>query len=114
MWAEQGPFGAALAAVDDQQRDVLRRASAGYVDTSDGWQDLTAIGHLTWEHASAGPGNVALMGELPQAAVLTLGFGSSAHAAATLALSSAMQPFETILQQHVTEWESWQVRRSER
>ena len=30
LWAEQGPFGLALAAADGQQRDAIRRASAGY------------------------------------------------------------------------------------
>src|SRR6202049_1604083 len=38
LWAEQGPFGAALAAVDTQQRDAFGPASAGYVGSSDGWQ----------------------------------------------------------------------------
>jgi glucoamylase len=40
LWAEQGPFGAALAAVDENQRDAIARASAGYVGSSDGWQDF--------------------------------------------------------------------------
>ena len=40
LWAEQGPFGMALAAVDGHQRDAFVRASAGYVGTSDGWQDF--------------------------------------------------------------------------
>ena len=44
LWAEQGPFGMALAAVDRHQRDALRRASAGYVGSSDGWQDFAHNG----------------------------------------------------------------------
>ena len=88
LWAEQGPFGVALAAVDEHQADAFGRASAGYVGSSDGWQDFARNGAMTWQYQTAGPGNVALMGELPRRAVLALGFGSSAEAAATLAISS--------------------------
>src|SRR3954464_5823933 len=40
LCAEQGPFGMALAAVDDHQRPCFGRTSAGYVGSSDGWQDF--------------------------------------------------------------------------
>ena len=110
LWAEQGPFGLALAAVDQDQRDAFERISAGYVGTSDGWQDFANHGAMTWEYEIAGPGNVALTGELPRRAVLALGFGSSAEAAATLALSSLMQPFATVLRQQIADWEAWQAR----
>jgi len=69
---------------------------------------------MTWEYENAGPGNVALMAELPRRAVLALGFGSSAEAAATLAISSLLQPFDNLLQQHITPWQTWQAERSER
>jgi glucoamylase len=36
LWAEQGPFVAALVAVDEKQRDAVDRASVGYVVDSDG------------------------------------------------------------------------------
>jgi glucoamylase len=114
LWAEQGPFGAALAAVDEKQRDAVGRASAGYVGDSDGWQDFARNGAMTWEYESAGPGNVALIAELPRRAALALGFGSSAEAAATLAISSLMQPFDNLLQQHITPWQAWHAERSER
>jgi len=114
LWAEQGPFAVALAAVDAQQRDAFGRASAGYVGTSDGWQDFNRNGAMTWQHQTAGPGNVALVGELPRRAVLALGFGSSAESAATLAVSSAVQPFENVLQHQIADWESWQARGNER
>lgn len=112
--AEQGPFALALAAVDAHQQDAFGAASAGYVGRSDGWQDFACNGALTWRHPRAGPGNVALTGELPRRAVLALGFGSSANAAATLAISSLLQPFDTILQQQIADWESWQARQRER
>jgi glucoamylase len=108
LWADQGPFGMALAAVDAGQRDALGGAGAGYVGTSDGWQDFARNGRLTWRYPSAGPGNVALIGELPRDAVVALGFGSSRDAAATLALSSLAEPFERILQRQINEWEAWQ------
>ena len=110
LWAEQGPFGLALTAADEDQRDAFGRTSVGYVGTSDGWQDFARHGAMTWEYAIAGPGNVALTGELPQRAVLALGFGSSAEAAATLAISSLMQPFDAVLQQQIADWEGWQAR----
>jgi glucoamylase len=114
LWAEQGPFGMALAAADQHQADAFGRASAGYVGTSDGWQDFAKHGAMTWQYRAAGPGNVALTGELPRRAVLALGFGSSAEAAATLAISSLIQPFGNLLQQQIADWEVWQARCAER
>jgi glucoamylase len=114
LWATQDPFGMALAAVDEHQTDAFGRASAGYVGSSDGWQDFARNGAMTWQYRTAGPGNVALIGELPCHAVLALGFGSSAEAAATLAISSLMQPFGNILQQQIADWEVWQAHCAER
>jgi glucoamylase len=114
LWAEQGPFGAALAAVDERQRDAISRASVGYVGDSDGWQDFARNGAMTWEYENAGPGNVALIAELPRRVVLALGFGSSAEAAGTLAIGSLLQPFDSLLQQHIAPWQAWHAERSER
>ena len=47
--------------------------SAGYVGTSDGWQDFARHGAMTWQYATAGPGQCRADGELPRAAVLGLG-----------------------------------------
>lgn len=107
LWAEQGPFGLALAAVTAQQQDALARGSAGVVGTSDGWQDFARNGRLTWEYDSAGPGNVALIGELPRQTVLALGFGSTASAAATLALTALTEPFERSWERQLTSWSTW-------
>lgn len=114
MVATQGPFALALAVVDPQQRDALGAASAGYVGVSDGWHDFEQNGALTWSYGNAGPGNVALIGELPRNGALGVGFGSSAKSAATLAVTSLLQPFENILRQHIAEWGEWHARRSER
>ncbi|MBV8146706.1 MAG: glycosyl hydrolase [Gammaproteobacteria bacterium] len=107
LWAEQGPFALALAAVTAEQQDALGRASAGVVGTSDGWQDFARNGRLTWEYDSAGPGNVALIGELPRQVVLALGFGSSPESAATLALTSLSEPFEASWERQLVSWTRW-------
>ena len=109
LWAEQGPFGLALAAVDANQRDALRRGSAGYVGVSDGWQDFAKHDVMQWQYDHAGPGNVALMGKLPRYAVLALGLATSREAAATLAISALLQPFELAWQQQVTAWRDWHL-----
>ena len=114
LWAEQGPFGVALAAADERQADAFLRASAGYVGASDGWQDFARNRAMTWQYQTAGPGNVALIGELPHRAVLALGFGSSAEAAATLAMSSLIQPFDNILRRQIADWDRWQASCAER
>src|SRR5580658_7768441 len=42
----------------------FRRASCGYVGSSDGWQDLMDNFHMDWEFGSAFDGNIALTGEI--------------------------------------------------
>ena len=110
LWAQQGPFALALAAVTAQQQDAFGRASAGFVGVSDGWQDFDRNGRLTWEYDEAGPGNVALIGELPPQAVLALGFGSSPDSAATLALTALSEPFTIAWQRQLTAWTNWHTR----
>jgi glucoamylase len=108
LWAEQGPFGMALAASSDQGADAWGTASAGYVGASDGWQDFARNGALTWRFDTAGPGNVALIGELPNRATLALGLGTSRESAATLAFSALTQPIDAIWDAHVAAWRDWQ------
>src|SRR5512135_2390590 len=110
LWAEQGPFGLALAAVDREQRDAWAATSAGYVGASDGWQDFARNGRLTWQFDAAGPGNVALIGELPRAATLALGIGASKQSAATLAISALSQSFADARNRHVAAWRRWKQR----
>ncbi len=107
LWAEQGPFGLALAAGNRQQQDAWGRASAGCVGSSDGWQDFARNGALTWEYDAAGPGNVALLGELPRQAVLALAFGSTPDAGATLALTALAEPFAIVWERQRASWTSW-------
>ena len=112
LGARQGPFGLALAVVDTAQGDGIRAASAGYVGSSDGWQDFNRNGAFTWRYPSAGPGNVSLTAAIPRQCVLTLGFGSSIHAAGVLAISSAMQPFEGLMSRNLEQWARWHEDRS--
>jgi glucoamylase len=114
LWAEQGPFGLALAAVDASFRDAFGPTSAGYVGYSDAWQDFAANGRLTREHPAAGPGNVALAGGLPCHARLALGFATSKEAAATLALAALAQSFDERLAQQTAAWEQWHREREMR
>ncbi|MGA9573807.1 MAG: glycoside hydrolase family 15 protein [Lysobacterales bacterium] len=107
LWAEQGPFGLALAAVNRSQADAFGRLSAGYVGNSDGWQDFNRNGVMSWNYLRAGPGNVAMMGELERESVLALGFGSSRGAAASLAVAALAQPFENAWTRQVSTWKNW-------
>jgi len=58
----------------------FNRTSVGYVGYSDGWTDMRLHQGMTWEYTEAGPGVVALTGELlaPQGkrtGTLAIGFG---------------------------------------
>jgi glucoamylase len=107
LWAEQGPYGLALAAVDANGADAWRRCSVGCSEASDGWTDFDRNGRMTWQYGSAGPAAVALMGELPVEATLALGLGGSKEAAATLAVSNLMEDFSTVWDAQHGAWESW-------
>lgn len=107
LCADRNSMALALSAVDEDQRDAWRSASAGYVGFSDGWQDFNRHGTMTWQHPRAGPGNVALMGRLPRRAVLALAFGSDKESAATLAISALAQPFESAWREQLRTWQAW-------
>jgi glucoamylase len=107
LWAEQGPFALALAAVTPDQHEAFGRASAGYAGASDGWQDFAHNGAMSWEYSTAGPGNVALLAELPRKSILALGFGSSTESAATLALTALFEPIENTCERLVSGWRDW-------
>ncbi|HEX4078719.1 MAG TPA: glycoside hydrolase family 15 protein [Rhizomicrobium sp.] len=107
LFAEQGPFGLALAAASGEGCDAWGRCSAGYLEGSDGWQDFHRNGRMTWQFDGAGPGCVTLTGELPREATLALGFASSKEAAATLALASLMDKVSAERDSHSDDWETW-------
>ena len=96
---------AALCLASDS---CFSRSSAGYVGSSDGWQDFSRNGAMTWTYALAEDGNVALMGELAQSrGVLALGFADSLEGAHTLAHSSLSERFDVIRERFVAGWEEW-------
>lgn len=107
LWAEQGPFGLALSAVDANGGDAWRRCSVGCLEASDGWQDFNRHGRMTWQYDSAGPAPVALMGELPAQGTLALGFATSKQSAATLAVSDLMEKFPAAWDAQCQAWENW-------
>jgi glucoamylase len=111
LCAEQAASALALAAVGPDREEAWGRASAGVVGISDGWQDFAHHGAMTWTYGRAGPGNVALIGELSRHAVLALGFGSDKQAATTLALSALNQRFDTVWHRHAEAWQEWQDER---
>jgi len=107
LWAEQGPFGLALAAVDGDGAPALQQRSVGCVGESDGWQDFKRYGGMRGHYADAGPGEVALTAQLTRAGTLALGLSSSREAAATLALQSLAAGFATAWTAYGAGWRQW-------
>ncbi len=86
----------------------FQRSSAGYVGTSDGWQDFDKNGRMDWQYDHAGPGNVALMAELDGASgALALAFASTRDGAVTLAKSSLATGFAAVRAEAVAGWTAW-------
>jgi glucoamylase len=90
--------------------------SAGYVGSSDGWQDLKAHKQMTWNYSRAENGNVALTGEIELAGIkkksvtfiLALGFGLNPSEAGQRALASLLEDFDEKKNVYVGEWKTWQ------
>jgi glucoamylase len=89
------------------------KRSAGFVSTSDGWQDLTQHKQMTWTYPRAENGNVALTGEIDLSAVedsfvLALGFGRNSAEAGYRVLASLQAGFEAAQSAYEDEWRDWQ------
>ncbi|MEO7796694.1 MAG: glycoside hydrolase family 15 protein [Opitutaceae bacterium] len=88
------------------------RRSVGYVGASDGWRDLRNF-KMDWEFREAGPGNVAMMGEIildgRSEFTVGVGFGKTDTSAVTALLQSFAAPFS----EHRAAFEE-QWRRSDR
>jgi glucoamylase len=106
--AAQGPFALSLGGMRPGGEDLFSRLSCGETGESDGWQDFSKNGRMTWDYDLAGPGEVALMGEGGPSGTLALAFSGSSEAASTLALSALMEGFEPQWQAQVALWEEWQ------
>ncbi len=86
----------------------LGRASAGYVGTSDGYQDLIRHRRMDWAFNSAPDGNVALTAELRPAEdgkfVVAIGFGDSLASAITPMAQVLAEPFADHFSRFVHQW----------
>ena len=107
LWADQWPWGLALAAIDREGGLGFLQRSVGLVGASDGWQDFYRNGCMTWHYAEAGPGEVALTAQLPRTGTLALGVSGSREAAATLALQSLAAGFEMRWAAYCQGWRQW-------
>ncbi|HEY4416150.1 MAG TPA: glucan 1,4-alpha-glucosidase [Verrucomicrobiae bacterium] len=90
----------------------LTKCSAGFVGSSDGWQDLKAHGKLTWEYTHAENGNVALVAKIDLAKpheefVLALGFGENPQLAAQNAVASLADGFDKAKNEYMAGWQEW-------
>lgn len=89
-----------------------RARSAGFVGSSDGWQDLNRHKRLEWRYARAENGNVALTGEMDLRAgdsfELALGFGRTPEEAGYRARATLQDGFDAARDAYVTEWQDWQ------
>jgi glucoamylase len=108
LFAERDNFALALAG----SAPWLKR-SAGFVGSSDGWQDLNQHKQMTWTYPRAENGNVALIGEVDLHAssgefVLALGFGTNTFEAGQRALASLLDGFDTAKESYIAEWQAWQ------
>ncbi len=86
--------------------------SAGFVGTSDGWQDLSQHKHMEWQYQRAVNGNVALTGEVDLSAgpefLLAIGFGANWAEAAQFARASLVDGFDRAAATYSAEWRDWQ------
>ncbi len=90
----------------------FKKASAGFVGSSDGWQDLKANKQLTRLYDQAEDGNIALTAELDAISaggefVLALGFGRTPDEAAHHALASLFDGFDSSYKRYIAFWENW-------
>lgn len=87
--------------------------SAGFVGTSDSWQDLSQNFQITKTYSRAENGNIALTGEidLQQCGgefILALGFGGIWSEAGQQVRSSLFGPYQDLRAQYVRHWKHWQ------
>ncbi|HSY90489.1 MAG TPA: glucan 1,4-alpha-glucosidase [Candidatus Binatus sp.] len=92
-----------------------KKASVGFVGTSDGWQDLSQHFEMEWEYTRAENGNIALTGEIDLAAcngefVLALGFGSIWSEAGQHARSTLFEDYAENRRHYVAQWRDWQTK----
>lgn len=91
-----------------------KKASVGYVGTSDGWQDLSRNFEMTWEYQRADNGNVALTAQVDlkdgkeDEFVVSIAFGRKSNDAGQRSRASIFEGFERIKKHYIFEWREWQ------
>jgi glucoamylase len=108
LFASRGEIALALASTAP-----WKKRSAGFVGSSDGWQDLTQHHRMMWEYARAEDGNVALTGEIDLEAcggqfVLALGLGRTTTEAGHRALASLATEYAELRADYLSAWQDWQ------
>ncbi|MBI5562373.1 MAG: hypothetical protein HY894_05930 [Deltaproteobacteria bacterium] len=85
------------------------RSSAGYCGSSDGWQDLMDNYAMDWQFERAGPGNVALMAEVPIAGEFTVAvsFGRNEAEAAAEAARTLGRSYKAIEREYIKGWRGY-------
>jgi len=89
-------------------RPGFTRAGAGYVGDTDGWADFRRHQSMTLTYSQAGPGVVALTGELAAGSgLLALGFGDSQGAARSAAQASLDAGYDATAAAFTQGWQAW-------
>lgn len=87
----------------------FRATSCGYVGVNDGWTDLADNYRMDWTFDCAGPGNIALTGELDLSSgttfTLGLAFGETFHHAVSTLVQSLSIPYADHRERFVAQWE---------
>ena len=84
------------------------RAGAGYVGDSDGWSDFNRNRQMTLTYSEAGPGVIALTGELAAGSgLLALGFGDNQDAARAAAQASLDAGYDATSMKFSQGWQTW-------
>ncbi len=109
LFAQRGDVSLALAC-----STPWKKGSAGFVGTSDGWQDLMLHKEMRWQFERAENGNVALTGEfdleenIGNCFTVTLGFGRNPQEAGQRARASIFETFDVCKTKFINEWQEWQ------
>src|SRR6201985_3084905 len=91
-------------------RPGFTRAGAGYMGDTDGWTDFSRHQSMTLTHGQAGPGVVALTGELAAGSgLLALGFGDSQDAARAAAQASLDAGYDATAAALTRGWHAWEA-----
>lgn len=109
-WIEGGDCYAAIEghAVCLTADGPMTDLSAGYVGSSDGWQDLARNKRFTFGFSRAEHGNVALSALLgARQGVIALGFADEPESARTLAHSALAARYDLTRQAFLDAWEDW-------